>query len=288
MGGRTRGRRSSTLARSSKSIARSPTKSTLTRRNASRFNTIGASVELETTEEDEDNSTLGSFLWIYSTKILGPDRMTMLNTFDGSRQTIHNDRSCVTIMHYDSRGVLWTGHKSGQVTAWNVHNQKPYCKSAKVSSGQIKAITSDEAGTAWVGSDKGDVRRVALTEQLLDAEIIGYELIVTGQLKHSGSGTPDISASHPLDANGMVINLRAKEKAHNGPVTAILAAAGRVWTSGGSPAFVCLKEWTQRGEFMNKRDLKVTGAATSMKIVSPFVAVRAVSADQVRMRASVH
>ena len=244
-------------------------------------NTTAASVELETTEEDEDNSSLGSFLWIYSTKILGPDRMTMLNTFDGSRQTIQNDRSCVTIMHYDSRGVLWTGHKSGQVTAWNVHNQKPYCKSAKVSSGQIKAITSDEAGTAWVGSDKGDVRRVALTEQLLGAEVIGYELIVTGQLKHSGSGTPDISASHPVDANGMVVNLRAKEKAHNGPVTAILAAAGRVWTSGGSPAFVCLKEWTQRGEFMNKRDLKVTGAATCMKIVSPFVAVRAVKVDQV-------
>ncbi len=248
--------------------------------------TPGASVELEMTEDDVDSSSLGSFLWIYSTKILGPDRMTMLNTFDGSRQTIPNDRSCVTIMHYDSRGVLWTGHKNGQVTAWNVHTQRPYCKSAKVSSGQIKAITSDEAGTAWVGSDKGDVRRVALTEQLLDAEVIGYELIVTGQLKHSGSGTPDISASHPLDANGMVINLRAKEKAHNGPVTAILAAAGRVWTSGGSPAFVCLKEWTQRGEFMNKRDLKVTGAATCMKIVSPFVAVRVVKADQVRIAES--
>ena len=118
-------------------------------------NTTAASVELETTEEDEDNSSLGSFLWIYSTKILGPDRMTMLNTFDGSRQTIQNDRSCVTIMHYDSRGVLWTGHKSGQVSAWNVHNQKPYCKSAKVSSGQIKAITSDEAGTGLGGQRQG-------------------------------------------------------------------------------------------------------------------------------------
>ena len=245
------------------------------------FLEAGASVELESVEEDNGSELLGSFLWIYSSKILGPDRMTMINTFDASRQTIQNDRSTVTIMHYDDRGVLWTGHKGGQVTAWNVHTRKPYCKSVKVSSGQIKAITSDEAGTAWVGSDKGDVRRVTLAEQTMDAEVIGYELVVTGQLKHSGSGTPDISASHPLDANGMVINLRAKEKAHNGPVTAILAAAGRVWTSGGSPAFVCFKEWTQRGEFMNKRDLKVTGAATCMKLVSPFVAVRTrVKGDQ--------
>lgn len=241
------------------------------------FLEAGASVELEATNEDDeggDGSVLSSYLWIYSSKILGPDRMQAFNMVDGSRQTIQTDRGAVTVMHYDSRGVLWTGHKSGHVTAWNVHSRKPYCKSVRVSSGQIKAVTSDEAGTAWVGSDKGDVRRVALTEQTLDSEVIGYELVVTGQLKHSGSGTPDISASHPVDANGMVINLRAKEKAHNGPVTAILAAAGRVWTSGGSPAFVCFKEWTQRGEFMNKRDLKVTGTATCMKIVSPFVAVR--------------
>lgn len=253
------------------------------------FMEAATSVELGSLNEDagDDVEVLGSFLWLYSSKILGPDRMQMFNIVDGSRQAIQTDRGAVTVMHYDDRGVLWTGHKSGQVTAWNVHSRKPYCKSIRVSSGQIRALTSDEAGTAWVGSDKGDVRRVTLAEQLLDSEVIGYELIVTGQLKHSGSGAPDISASHPVDANGMVINLRAKEKAHNGPVTAILAAAGRVWTSGGSPAFVCFKEWTQRGEFMNKRDLKLTGAAACMKIVSPFVAIRTgLAGDQGQRKAT--
>jgi len=57
----------------------------------------------------------------------------------------------------------------------------------------------------------------------------------------------------------MVRNLRAKEKAHEGPVTSLAAALGRVWTAGGSTAFVCLREWTQRGEFLKKYDLKSIG-----------------------------
>lgn len=54
-------------------------------------------------------------------------------------------------------------------------------------------------------------------------------------------------------------SLRAKEKAHEGPVTALAAAAGRLWSAGGSSAFVCLREWTQRGEFVARTDLKQLG-----------------------------
>ena len=50
-----------------------------------------------------------------------------------------------------------------------------------------------------------------------------------------------------------------QEPAHYGPVTAIGAALGRVWTAGGSSAFVCLKEWTQRGEYMASTDLRPVG-----------------------------
>lgn len=57
----------------------------------------------------------------------------------------------------------------------------------------------------------------------------------------------------------MVIRPQAREKAHEGPVSAITATAGRVWTCGGQTAFVCLREWTQRGEFMAKHDLKAVG-----------------------------
>lgn len=61
------------------------------------------------------------------------------------------------------------------------------------------------------------------------------------------------------DHFGMVIHPKAREKAHEGPVTALAATVGRVWTSGGGTAFVCLREWTQRGEFIAKHDLKAIG-----------------------------
>ncbi len=236
------------------------------------FFVAAKSVTFDTdSNEDTFNST---FLWIYCSKFLGSDKLSVLNLSYDLHQTVQLEKngSGVLSMHYDPRGVMWTGHRNGSVTAWNVHSQKPYCKPVKASSGMIKALTSDESGAAWVGSDKGDVRRVLLREQLTEAgEVLGYELVLAGALKHSGTGTPDISASHKVDSNGMVINLRAKERAHNGPVSAICAASGRVWTSGGSPAFLCFREWTQRGEFMNKKDLKVTGAAVKMKIVSPII-----------------
>ena len=59
----------------------------------------------------------------------------------------------------------------------------------------------------------------------------------------------------------MVDNPHAREPTHLGPVTALAAAVGRVWTSGGSSAFVCLREWTQRGEFIASTDLKSMGAS---------------------------
>ena len=57
----------------------------------------------------------------------------------------------------------------------------------------------------------------------------------------------------------MVKNLKAKDKAHEGVVASLAAGAGRVWTAGGSVAFVCLREWTQRGEFLRKHDLQSIG-----------------------------
>lgn len=249
-----------------------------TLRNGSRQSIFQAAESLAF-DLNNDDELMDNFLWIYSSRLIGSDKLNVINISLEVSQTVHVETSAIHCMHYDSRGVMWTGHKNGHVTAWNVHSQKPFCKSIRASSGVIKTITSDEAGTAWCGSDKGDVRRVTLSEQTTDSgEVLGYELIVLGQLKHSGTGTPDISASHPVDSNGMVVNHRAKEKAHNGPVFSILAAAGRVWTAGGTPAFLCFKEWTQRGEFMIKKDLKVTGAVVSMQLVSPFVLVKSHSA----------
>lgn len=248
-----------------------------TLQNGSRQSIFQAAESIAFDWNNED--AMDNFLWISSSRLIGSDRLNVINISQEVSKTVHVETSVIQCMHYDTRGVMWTGHKNGHVTAWNVHSQKPFCKSIKVSSGVIKTITSDEAGTAWCGSDKGDVRRLTLSEQTTDGgEILGYELVVLGQLKDSGTGSPDISASHPVDSNGMVVNHRAKEKAHNGPVFSVLAAAGRVWTAGGTPAFLCFKEWTQRGEFMIKKDLKVTGAIVAMKLISPFVLVKSHSA----------
>ena len=249
-----------------------------TLRNGSRQSNFEAAESVAFDWSNNEDS-IDNFLWISSSRLIGSDKLNVINISLDVSKTVHVDVSSIQCMHYDTRGVMWTGHKNGHVTAWNVHSQKPFCASVKVSSGVIKTITSDEAGTAWCGSDKGDVRRLTLSEQTMDGgEVLGYELVVLGQLKHSGTGTPDISASHPVDGNGMVVNHRAKEKAHNGPVFSILAAAGRVWTAGGTPAFLCFKEWTQRGEFIIKKDLKVTGAIVAMKLISPFVLVKSHSA----------
>ncbi len=249
-----------------------------TLRNGSRQSNFQAAESIAFDWENNEDS-IDNFLWISSSRLIGSEKLNVINISLEVSKTVHVDVSSIQCMHYDTRGVMWTGHKNGHVTAWNVHSQKPFCSSVRVSSGVIKTITSDESGTAWCGSDKGDVRRLTLSEQTMDGgEVLGYELVVLGQLKHSGTGTPDISASHSVDSNGMVVNHRAKEKAHNGPVFSILAAAGRVWTAGGTPAFLCFKEWTQRGEFMLKKDLKVTGAIVSMKLISPFVLVKSHSA----------
>lgn len=230
--------------------------------------------------EDNQPYTTEDSLWLYSTRFLSSNLFLALGLSSEIKQAIYFDKNlaAVSAMHYDPRGVMWTGHKNGMILPWNIVNREPFGKPLRVSSGAIKAISSDELGTAWVGSDKGDVKRVSITQQTAEGgAILGFELKLLGALKHSGSGTAETSAGHEVNENGMVIIHRAKERAHSGPITAICAAAGRVWTSGGTPAFLCLREWTQRGEFMSKKDLKVTGAVTYFKLITPFVQVNSPS-----------
>jgi hypothetical protein len=71
----------------------------------------------------------------------------------------------------------------------------------------------------------------------------------------------------------LVPNAVARERAHDGPVTALAAAAGRVWTAGGGAAFLCLREWTQRGEHIAKHDLRSVGAAACMVVATQLVCI---------------
>jgi hypothetical protein len=129
-----------------------------------------------------------------------------------------------------------------------------------VTNSPISAITVDENGVAWVGGERGDVRRVVLRHIKADGgAVLEKELRLEGGLRHSGSKHSERVVTAKLDEFGMVLNPKAREKAHEGKVTALAAAAGRVWTSGGATAFVCLREWTQRGELMAKHDLQAIG-----------------------------
>jgi hypothetical protein len=57
----------------------------------------------------------------------------------------------------------------------------------------------------------------------------------------------------------MVAHPLARESAHYGPIRCIVAAAGRVWTSGGSSAFATFKEWTQTGIHVEQHSMRSMG-----------------------------
>ena len=63
----------------------------------------------------------------------------------------------------------------------------------------------------------------------------------------------------------MVRSPLARELAHYGPVRCMTAAAGRVWTCGGSSAFAVFREWTQEGHFLHESDMKRTGGGGSCR-----------------------
>jgi len=136
-------------------------------------------------------------------------------------------------------------------------------------------LAVDENGAVWAGNDKGDVFRLLLEEERAGdggGAVLDMRLRGAGRLMHTGSNKAERN-NVPVDANGMAVNALAKEKAHEGAVSAIVACAGKVWTSGGSAAFICMREWKQNGAFVIKHLLKQTGAVTAMMLVSPIVRV---------------
>ncbi len=83
---------------------------------------------------------------------------------------------------------------------------------------------------------------------------------VKGTLKWAGPGMPDVTSGASSGGEGTWVDSKhLKEPAHYGTVTSVAAAVGRVWTAGGSSAFVCLREWSQRGEFLASTDLRSVG-----------------------------
>ena len=63
---------------------------------------------------------------------------------------------------------------------------------ARASSFPVKAITTDEADMVWIGSDRGDVRRMGLVMHAADG---GYEVQLHRHLRHTGAGVQERSAT---------------------------------------------------------------------------------------------
>lgn len=240
-------------------------------------------------------------VWMYINRLFGTDKLVMCDLSSGIESPINNARpeGPVTTMSFDTRrGLLWTGHRYGAVMAWDEVRKSPLCPSTRVCSSAVRTMSIDEMGAVWAGSDKGHVRRVVVHVHHdsdgssdgrgfndLNAPIdrsSALSLAASRSLRHTGAGTSERNPAAEVDRVTHVIipDLRAKEKAHEGPVAAILAAGGRVWTTGGSSAFVCLREWTQRGEFINRTDLKQLGGVLTMKLISPIVRVGNFSPDR--------
>lgn len=68
------------------------------------------------------------------------------------------------------------------------------CEGVRASSSPIRVITTDENDLVWVGSDKGDVRRLALVSRQ-EAGGVGYEVKLHRYLRHTNSGVPERSSA---------------------------------------------------------------------------------------------
>eukprot|EP00887_Chlorella_sp_A99_P004072 scaffold11.g4072.t1 len=217
----------------------------------------------------EQLGTMGS-LWWFVSKTFSSGDLHVRDLSSGVDSKVKETKRLtdVTCMHLDeTRGLVWTGHRNG--TVWEEATQQPFCDALRPFARIVKALTLDERGHVWAGDEAGKVKALQLTDVARDGVVVEHKLEVRGQLKKADPGMPERE-----EENGMLVNPYAKENCHQGTLTAIAAAVGRVWTSGGHQAFVCLREWSQRGEFIGSHDLRSMGSANAMAITSPLVRVR--------------
>lgn len=167
-------------------------------RKGSRQDTLNAFAYIPPFDSDPFGSP--GRTWTYIGRLFGGDRL-LVNDISSSVETNvvwGRNEGAITAMYVDNRGYIWTGHRSGFVGLWDALKRTLYC-STKACTSVIKTITTDESGLAWVGTEKGHVRRVLLSRQITDdGSIVGHELTGVGTLKHTGTGNPEISSSADL------------------------------------------------------------------------------------------
>jgi len=160
-------------------------------RKASRQETI---TSMRLIKSDKDWKSVNGRVWFYITRLFGADKMVIYNlssNIEEQADSIKNE-GAVTAIYSDSRGILWSGHRSGAVIAWKEEEKKALCPGARACSSSVRVITTDENGMVWLGSEKGDVRRLGL---IAGSGVSGVELQLHRHLRHTGAGVPERSAS---------------------------------------------------------------------------------------------
>lgn len=144
-----------------------------------------------------------------------------------------------------------------------------------------RVIVTDARGTAWVGSESGNVRRICLVPSQDADSPHRFTLDVAHTFKRystsSRSASQQLCSSEDMPADDFsradsahhAEDLTGSEegsaagltgvKAHAGPVSAIEVHKGRVFTSGGTQKSATLIEWDIAGTMLHSHDLKELG-----------------------------
>jgi serine/threonine protein kinase len=208
-------------------------------------------------KEEEEGQKLGR-LWYFVKKPFIHGTLMMMDLSEEKVTEVKQAKRTpkITCMHYDPiNGLLWTGHVDGCVRVWDEKACAACCKplyiygSRTFSPPSVHCITVDEVGLCWVGTTSGRVVKIGFSE---DKQSLEVQEQCPSLLEHGEDAL-----------------------AHDGPVHSVAAAGGRVYTSGGTSAFVTFNQWGRDGSLLSKKVMKkiVNGTVTSMLFTSPFVRI---------------
>lgn len=208
-------------------------------------------------EEEEEGQKLGR-LWYFVKKPFVHGKLMIIDLSEEKVTEVKQAKRTpkITCMHYDPiNGLLWTGHVDGCVRVWDESACAACCEplyiygSRTFSPPSVHCITVDEVGLCWVGTTSGRVVKIGFSQ---DKQSLEVQEQCPSLLQHGEDAL-----------------------AHDGPVHSIAAAGGRVYTSGGTSAFVTFNQWGRDGSLLSKKVMKkiVNGTVTNMLFTSPFVRI---------------
>ncbi|BDA45524.1 probable serine/threonine-protein kinase CTR1 at C-terminar half [Coccomyxa sp. Obi] len=195
----------------------------------------------------------------------------------------------ILVMAQDITGNVWTAHKDGYVRVWSEGSHHPVCAPFRAMHSDVTCITMDDSGLVWLGSSSGDVKAVALAVLKQPHGGLSKRIEVRTTLRWGGPGSAAASAQDtPAARSPSIASLASSwspsgqraasvtpdsERAHGGPVLAIAAQGGRLWTSGRGKDAATLREWSSQGRPSSSVTLGDLGAANAIMTMPRYVNV---------------